>query len=412
MKKNILALTCSIVFSLFILEIGIRLFMGNQLYLKDHRDDMFWTEDENLGWGKRPNSSGVFSNGFYKGFITNDEDGNRKNSDSGTFVDGYKNIFFIGDSTTASLEVNNNETVPALLEQKLRQSGKKVNVINLGVRGYGTDQSVRKAIQFAEKHSPEQIIYMFCINDTIDNNIIKQPYKKYGKGVYIKKNAADQNFETHNYPVPQYKNNYGGMVFIDESGNSYIHEVTLPEKNQAIRKHRDAFKLFLKKHLYILRAYGKVQDYFKFHGENGGNEKGIQDRDPRQLVDSGIKWSDQFYASYQDGGAVRMKHQDYFYAQMKYILTRLKQIKTLKKITLIWFPTPSETDLVKKDKSANQNMFIKLLNEGVVDEFLDLNTIVNQEDISFKRLQCKGDSHFCQEGNRWICDQVLQRCTL
>ena len=45
---------------------------------------------------------------------------NTPNSAAGTFVLGFRNIFFLGDSTAVSLEVNDDQTITARIEQSLR----------------------------------------------------------------------------------------------------------------------------------------------------------------------------------------------------------------------------------------------------------------------------------------------------
>ena len=111
---------------------------------------------------------------------------NRQNSRQGTYVEGYANILFAGDSRTVSLEVDDDQTVPALLERGLRARGLRYNVINLGVSGHGTDQAVRKAIAFSERYRPTDIIYMFTDSDTYDNNVLKPIAGNPAKGVYVR----------------------------------------------------------------------------------------------------------------------------------------------------------------------------------------------------------------------------------
>jgi len=284
MKKNITLFAISLCVSLLFLEIGIRLFIGSKIPVKDHRDDMFWVANQEFGWAKKPNSSGYFSNGLYNGYIINDHYGNRQNSDNGTFIESNSNIFFIGDSTTVSLEVNNDETVPAMLENKLRQGGRNVNVLNFGVRGYGTDQSVRKALHFAEYYKPRQIIYMYCDNDFIDNNTIKRSYKKFGKGVYIRP-LVDGQFKAVNYPVAEYKHNTAAMVVFDPQGIPFIHRATLPEKDLDFREKHDRFKVALKRNFYILRAYSYLKDVFKHHLKEAMSPMAIHDIDPYAIIE-------------------------------------------------------------------------------------------------------------------------------
>ena len=71
-------------------------------------------------------------------------------------------IALIGDSTTEFWEVDEPERGHNVLEARLDG---RFEVLNMGVRGYGTDQSL---LLFAEKgvrFDPDVAVYTFCIND-------------------------------------------------------------------------------------------------------------------------------------------------------------------------------------------------------------------------------------------------------
>ena len=408
MKKNLLLLLISLFVSIGLTEIGIRIFFADALPVKDHRDDMFWVADRDVGWTKRPDSSGFFSNGLYNGYVVNDRYGNRRNSDTGTYMEGYENIFFIGDSTTVSLEVNNRETVPAVLERHLRSQGKNVNVLNFGVRGYGTDQSVRKALAFSKQYAPVEIIYMYCDNDMIDNNTVKRSYRKFGKGVYIKKSART-GFQPFNYPVPEYKYNYAAMVVFDDQGVPFIHEALLPEKDPVFREKEDRLKLAAKRHFYLLRAVGFLQDSFKCWRAGPLSASLPRDTDPYRLIQSGAAWREDFSLAFLDGADIRLKYRDYFLEQMTFLLSKLRTIRSVKKVHVVWFPSVNEIQLLKENKSANSVLFQDLFKAGVVDSFVNLNRRLMEQKVDIHDLRAKGDHHFSYRGNRWIAAQITDR---
>jgi hypothetical protein len=407
-KKNLLTLAISILFSLVLLEIGIRIFAGSKIPVKDHRNDMFWMSSREFGWANKPNSTGNFSNGHFNGYVVNDHNGNRQNSDEGTFIEGYENIFFIGDSTTESLEVNNDETVPAFLESSLRRAGRKVNVLNFGVRGYGTDQSVRKALHFAEQYKPRQIVYMYVDNDFIDNNTVKHPYYKFGKGVYVRR-RGDSEFEAFNYPVPAYERNTAALVVLDPEGHALIHQASLPEKDMEIREKRNRFKVAMKKHSYILRAHSYVRSLSMHNLKIAMSPTAIHDIDPYEMIKSGETWSEQFAISYVDGSKVRLKHKAYFNDQMKFLLSQLRTIDSLEQVHLVWFPSINEMALFKAGKSANQELFDELHNSGIVDNYVNLNAALIDEKTDIVDLRTQADHHFSKEGNAWIVTQLLEK---
>ena len=408
MKKNLFTLAISILFSLLLLEIGIRIFAGSLIPVKDHRDDMFWVDSREFGWTIKPNSKGNFSNGLYNGYVVNDRYGIRQNSDEGTYIEGYENIFFIGDSTTASLEVNNDDTASAILENSLRRTGRKVNVLNFGVRGYGTDQSVRKALHFAEQYKPRQIIYMYVDNDLIDNNTVKHPYAKFGKGVYVRR-RGDSEFEAFNYPVPPYKSTTAALVVFDPEGYPFIHQVSLPEKDLEIREKRDRFKVALKKNLYILRALSYVRGLSMHNLKVAVSPTANHDIDPYEIIKNGEAWSETFSIAYIDGSKVRLKHKAYFNDQMKFLLSQLRMIDSLEQVHLVWFPSINEMALFKAGRSANHELFDELQKTGTVDHYVNLNAALIDGKTDILDLRSQADHHFSKKGNAWIVAQLLEQ---
>ena len=129
---------------------GLRVLLAGKVQLAP-LESAFWQPDSELGWDQIADFDGYFDKGFTKARVTIDANGIRQNSLDPTFNQDWPTILFVGDSATASLEVDNHHTVPALLEQGLRAKGLLYNVVNLGVRGFGTDQSMLKAIRFRDK---------------------------------------------------------------------------------------------------------------------------------------------------------------------------------------------------------------------------------------------------------------------
>lgn len=89
------------------------------------------------------------------------------------FADGERDrdktrprIALVGDSTTGCWEVDPEDRPQRVLEQMV---GGRVEVLNLGVRGFGTDQTYLLLKQAGMGFDPDIIIYTFCVNDPKDN---------------------------------------------------------------------------------------------------------------------------------------------------------------------------------------------------------------------------------------------------
>ncbi len=194
MKQHLKNTWIIIVITLTLLELTSRfvipaLFPQSLLLSLGHANaDPLWIVDKESGWTRKSNATVLFTDGIFAGHVKNDNLGNRMNANESTFNPDYQTIFFVGDSTAASLEVDNHETVAAYLEQELRAQGLPYNVMNLGVRGYGTDQSYWRAKKVAQTIMPDRIIYLYNSNDVLNNNSLK--LRAFAKPAFI---ATDGN---------------------------------------------------------------------------------------------------------------------------------------------------------------------------------------------------------------------------
>ena len=412
-------LVFSIIFCFILLEILLRIFGQNivpEFY--EHRgpkEFQFWQKDSYLGWSRIPNSSGVFTNESFKGDVNNDNRGNRKNSRNGTYVPGYKNIFFIGDSATASLEVNDKFTVPAQLEQALRVAGLDINILNFGVRGYGTDQSVRKAIKLADEYMPEEIIYMFVGNDMFENNTIRKALRKYGKGVYIK-NEDSSEFTEHNYPVADFNDNYVGLVIFDEKCQPKIHEATMPPQSISYFNEDNIYARIyelLNMKLYSYRTLkhtlNKLFDLITNTDDESDNLLNTNGNLYNIINKYGVKWDSRFEISYWEGGYYRTNCSNYLEDQMSFLINKLWQTDSVKKVHIIQFPNSYNISKVKTNKTTiNHIFFSNLIKEGVISSYLDLNIEIVKDSMNMKDFECPGDPHFCEKGNEWISNHIFE----
>jgi hypothetical protein len=401
--------------TLLMSEVAARIFLGEEPAIAEPPESMFWEYDERLGWSRIPNSVGDFSNGLYSGHVTNDADGNRLNAPGGTFIAGYRNIFFLGDSTTASLEVDNEETIPALLESTLRAHGKRVNVINLGVRGYGTDQAVLKAREFASKYGPADIFYLFTDNDLFNNNVLKQGGRKFGKGVFIRR-AGETGFTAHNYPVPEYGEDEVGLVVLDDDCRPFGHEGEFrrPPPPQVARENAGAGSRrrgnWLARHSCLYRSVRKAWKEIGRRRDAEEERRRLASVDPYRLIrEESRVWDPLFVHAFKDYGEVRRRCAEYYDSQMRHFMNMLREIDSVEHVYLAEFPAGSILELLSRgETSVNRRLFQGLVTTGHIDRYVDLPQRVIDDAIDTTDLMCPGDPHFCADGNRWIADVLAE----
>ena len=395
----------STVLVLAIGEAGGRFLHTAPQYPDTSSEDQFWRFDEHLGWARTPNTSGVFSNGYFRGEVTIDKWGNRSNG-SGLVDLGSPEVLFIGDSTTASLEVDDDQTVPALLEQAYRLRGLSLNVRNLGVRGYGTDQSVRNAVLQARIFRPREIIYMFSSNDIFDNQTIHQPGRRYGKGAYI---LAGATLEPHNYPVPKASpaGEVATVVIAPDGKPEVVRRAFTPNASRAW-KWVDTLCSYSRLAEIVVRLKRKAFPTAPLAITGKQYSDGLTD--PYVVRDE--VHGDMLFAllfGLDDGGALRTSHRHYYDRHFEALLKMLREESAVAKLHLVEFPSPVSIGRLKAGKqSDNEVLFRSLFTKGVIDSYVNLNRHIIEQDLDLSDLQCPGDGHFCAAGTEWITDTLLR----
>lgn len=81
-------------------------------------------------------------------------------------LNGKPNVVLLGDSYTMGMGVNDGQEWASILRAELND---EVNVINLGVGGFGLTQQIRIFYDNGLQYRPEKVILLFCGNDPADN---------------------------------------------------------------------------------------------------------------------------------------------------------------------------------------------------------------------------------------------------
>lgn len=86
--------------------------------------------------------------------------------------DGVYRALVLGDSTTLGHGVADNDTFSFLLEQKLSNAG-RVEVINMGVSGFGTAEELIQLRNVGFQYAPDLVILGYFPNDPYNNAVSK-----------------------------------------------------------------------------------------------------------------------------------------------------------------------------------------------------------------------------------------------
>jgi hypothetical protein len=163
--KKFYLILFSVVFSLIVVELGLRLvnfpYIGCEQVMGPE-ETHFGQFDQETGWSWQSN---LEHQGQYDYYFN--QDGIRIPSPEYEFDLDKPTIMFIGGSVTFGYAIDYADTFPGQIKELLDS---EFEVINLGVQGFGTDQTYLLMERYIDKYSPEIIVYTF-IPGHIQRNI-------------------------------------------------------------------------------------------------------------------------------------------------------------------------------------------------------------------------------------------------
>lgn len=188
------ALLAGTVLALLLAEAGLR--------LAGVAHSIFWIPDPYLGVTHNPGVQGWYTDEG-KAFVRINRDGLRGPEIAGAKPSGTLRIALLGDSYAEAMQVPLADTFGSVLEKQLatcpRLKGRKVEVINFGVSGFGTAQELVMLRRRVWQYSPDIVVLAFVTgNDVSDNSRLlssqkpgyqDRPYFEYREGKLVLDNS-------------------------------------------------------------------------------------------------------------------------------------------------------------------------------------------------------------------------------
>lgn len=142
-----------------------------------------WYEpDARLGWRMRPGLAAWYEQEG-RGFVRANAEGMRDRDHLLDKPAGVYRIAVLGDSYAEARQVEREQAFWALLPGELAacgfQPGKKVEVLNFGVSGYGTAQEYLMLETTAIRYSPDLVLLQFTNGNDVRNNSFALEPEKY-----------------------------------------------------------------------------------------------------------------------------------------------------------------------------------------------------------------------------------------
>jgi lysophospholipase L1-like esterase len=179
----------------FVLVEGVARAVLPQLAPRTARITRFWRYDPQYGWHHQPGTQGYFDSFGVRAFVTINADGYRGPIVAYARDRARSRVLVLGDSYVWGFGVSDHEVVT----ERLREALPDVEVVNLGVSGYSTDQELRLYQLEGYRYGADLVVILVTENDAL-GNLLAEQYVVYGKPVF---QVRGQELEVVNVPVPR-----------------------------------------------------------------------------------------------------------------------------------------------------------------------------------------------------------------
>jgi hypothetical protein len=159
-------LLVALIFGLLIAEIALR--------IAGYTYPVFYTTDTVRGYALEPDMSGWYRKEG-AAYIRINSDGMRDREHAKQKPAGTLRIAVLGDSYAEALQVPLEDAFWVVLEQKLQScpafAGRKIEVLNFGVSGYGTAQELLTLREKVWDYAPDIVLLALTTNNDITDNL-------------------------------------------------------------------------------------------------------------------------------------------------------------------------------------------------------------------------------------------------
>jgi lysophospholipase L1-like esterase len=164
---SILLLLGSLLFSVALAECGLRLYHYGSLRGLSGEHSLRMPHPTR-GWSLEPNGSSFQRTRDYGVLVETNALGLRDRPHAVEKAPGTFRIVVLGDSFIEAYQVPLEQSLPYRLEERL--AGRGVEVLNLGVGGYGTAQQLLALAEDGVRYRPDLVVLGFFLGNDLQNN--------------------------------------------------------------------------------------------------------------------------------------------------------------------------------------------------------------------------------------------------
>ena len=193
--KNFIVSFLTLIICIALGEVGLRLFLKDELEITRDLRNLVYRYDPLLGWFPLEGKQTTFT-GARTIQIRHNARGFR---DPEHVIKNNNRMVFLGDSFLWGYDIEENERLTNKLAKKLDQW----SVFNLGVSGYGTDQEFILLQDQYDFYKPDIVFLVFCSNNDDSDNSSNKRYGGYFKPYY---ESISGELTLQGQPVPESEN--------------------------------------------------------------------------------------------------------------------------------------------------------------------------------------------------------------
>ena len=191
LKTKVLILLLSLFFSLFILEVFIRIFTfpGSRI-----EPQHFYSKNDTRGWETTKNFKGVVKTWEFKTSVNINSEGFRNFEHTKQKAEDTYRIVGLGDSFTFGFGVPFENNYLRILEKKLNRSSfniQRYEIIKTGIPGYCLLQEFILLKEQGINYKPDLVLIGFDVNDHVDS---LEPFDTVCEGFLIKRVSLQSPF--------------------------------------------------------------------------------------------------------------------------------------------------------------------------------------------------------------------------
>jgi lysophospholipase L1-like esterase len=214
----------------------------------------WYRPDRELGWALRPGVAGWFTREG-RAFVEINSAGLRDREHSVSKPADVYRIAVLGDSYSEAMQVGLDQTYWALLPGRLEscgfQPGRRIEVLNFGVSGYGTAQAYLMLQTRALRYRPDLVLLQFTNGNDVSDNAFEL---------------------THNKERPFFTLDAKGMLRLDASlVPARAHVATDSRAKELLRAMTDRSRV-----LQLLRGVRELGLMARAHANRDGLEQGLR----------------------------------------------------------------------------------------------------------------------------------------